>query len=350
MGSFIYNGFVSNLPIREGEEVVMFIGIENHAYNFYNDTCHMGLCGKGVTPVTLPIFGTANDYGFIETPVKDYNYEWLSKIVGNDIIDELWKVRDCIGDTIEDVQKDIKEKEEKGEKLDTCDKESIKTANRYIQFYKKLMNKEKMMFHDSYKDAVVYMVERRDVYDMFIEADSKYPYIYGFHEKEEADELKDMLTDTLKVMDEYFKVHSYNVQTPFSFESRDTIDRLEIEIECGIIKDQKDIDAARAVVEFAKILDKRSPLSHISLTFDERMKFMASYMWRKGDEIFDWWKSFDETLGWMHFNRTMADIYATYDKSTYGGQWPNFRKIIGLNKGYADLMRKSKKEYDERYS
>ena len=36
MGSFIYNGFASNLPVEHGEDAVMFICIENNEYRCHN--------------------------------------------------------------------------------------------------------------------------------------------------------------------------------------------------------------------------------------------------------------------------------------------------------------------------
>lgn len=354
MGSFIYNGFASNLPIRYGEEAVMFIGVENLEYR--PDVCYIGVCGKRIYPIALPIFGKMGDYGVIEEPVKDYNYNWLSDIVGNDLLKELDEVRDCLGDTFKETQENIKKYEEEIQRYAEANsnydcafqKNSIKTANRYLELYKKLMGKP--CVYNQLSDAIVYMVERRDVYDMFIEADGKQPYMYGFHEKKEAQEIESLLRDTLYVMDKYHQISPYNHDTPFSFDCNDSSYRLDMRFIEKNADTQEQKDAIDAYLNDEKVkafMNCRAPLSYNAITFNERMNMMHTYLYRPKDKWFDWNQVFKETCDWIHFNRTLADVYGVYDKSIYGGQWANYKKIIAMHSSFAKLMRESKKDLND---
>ena len=173
MGSFIYNGFASNLPVEYGDDAVMFICIENNEYRCHNDHCHIGIGGKNVLPVALPIFGKADDYGFIEEPVMDYNYKWLCKLVGGDILELLKEVKHYHGNTIEEVREDIKEKEEEKEKGQYYCKDLLEQAYKYIDLHDKLVGK----LFGTY-DAIVCALERKAIMQRLGQGDWQ---IFGAH-------------------------------------------------------------------------------------------------------------------------------------------------------------------------
>lgn len=83
MGCFNKMGFYSHLPITYGDDIVMFICVDNtHSYesdanSIYIDTFY--------SPYCLPIYGKYNDYGFIEDIVKDANTNLLEKRFGQTI-------------------------------------------------------------------------------------------------------------------------------------------------------------------------------------------------------------------------------------------------------------------------
>ena len=81
MGCFNKIGFHSKLPIRYGDEIVMFICISDGCFN--DDTpCYFN---DFLEPIYLPIFGTYNDYGSIEGIVRNNAIEVLEKALGSDI-------------------------------------------------------------------------------------------------------------------------------------------------------------------------------------------------------------------------------------------------------------------------
>lgn len=81
MGCFNKIGFHSKLPIRYGDEIVMFICFSNGRIN--DDTpCYFNTF---LEPIYLPIFGTYNDYGSIENIVRNNSIEALENALGADI-------------------------------------------------------------------------------------------------------------------------------------------------------------------------------------------------------------------------------------------------------------------------
>ena len=339
MGSFIYNGFASNLPVEYGDDAVMFLCIENNEYRCHNDHCHIGIDGKNVLPVALPIFGKADDYGFIEEPVRDYNYEWLCKIVDGDILENLKKVRHYIGKTIGEVNETLKKYEEK-EKKYSCDDELNVQAKKYIELHDKLVGK---LF--GHYDAIVWGLERRDVYELFIRMDFEKPFMYGFHEKEEAVQIEPLLNKLIPIIEKASELQ-YITTSPFAFEARETELHLSSSLKVGIF--DKDEEQKKKVEEFLNIIsEEKEDLAHISMVADVRLKILKAYLHRKKEDAFDWSQYIPGTCNFVHFNRTLADTYGCYDKSIYGGQWPNFKKVIALHSEYAKIMRAQKKKSDD---
>lgn len=81
MGCFNKIGFYSKLPIKYGDEIVMFICISDGRMN--DDTpCYFNTF---LEPIYLPIFGTYNDYGGIENIVRNNAIEALENALGDDI-------------------------------------------------------------------------------------------------------------------------------------------------------------------------------------------------------------------------------------------------------------------------
>ena len=343
MGSFIYNGFASNLPVERGDDAVMFICIENNEYRCHNDKCHIGLNGKNVLPIALPVFGKADDYGFIEEPVRDYNYEWLCKLVGGDILELLKEVEHYHGNTIEEVREDIKEKEEEKEKGKYYCKDILEQAYKYIELHDKLVGK----LFGTY-DAIVCALERKDVYDMFIRMDFEKPYMYGFHEKEEAKQIEPVLEHLIPIIEKISENSSTTV-SPWSLDLDEYARRIEIEIEVGIYKDEEDKKKAREIIDIInKENDNDLNIAHISIMSDVKDSMLKVYNFKPvTNAYFDWKQYTKEICDFMHFNRTLADIWGSYDKSTYGGQFPNYRKIIAVNSEYAKIMRVQKKKSDD---
>ena len=75
MGSYYSNGFISKLPISEGDECFGIIGIYN-PQRLGNRTSGVG---EVITPICLPIFGSYDGYGSLTNITRDKNVEVLEK-------------------------------------------------------------------------------------------------------------------------------------------------------------------------------------------------------------------------------------------------------------------------------
>lgn len=112
MGCFNKTGFFSHLPIRYGDEIVLFVFADN-SKACKRSSCPIGITGGGLTPICPPFFGKYNDYGGIEDVVDDPNHKYFTKLVGMpvdkfcDIIHDLsgWTIKD-FRDGIEKYTKD----------------------------------------------------------------------------------------------------------------------------------------------------------------------------------------------------------------------------------------------------
>ena len=67
MGCFNKVGFYSNLPIKCGDDIVYFICA---TFGKLTDNTY---CNDMIEPICLPIFGKYNDYGSIDTIIRDKN-------------------------------------------------------------------------------------------------------------------------------------------------------------------------------------------------------------------------------------------------------------------------------------
>lgn len=75
MGCYNLKGFMSNITIGYGDDVVMFLAMYTpSAEKFY-------VCDEAC-PIALPIYGKYNDYGGLEDIVRDDNVKWLEENVG----------------------------------------------------------------------------------------------------------------------------------------------------------------------------------------------------------------------------------------------------------------------------
>ena len=81
MGCFSINGYVSHLPIVEGDKCFAMIGIFDK--NILSDD----ICDRSnpFIPIALPIFGEYNDYGYLENVVRDKNVEVIEKFFDKSI-------------------------------------------------------------------------------------------------------------------------------------------------------------------------------------------------------------------------------------------------------------------------
>ena len=85
MGCFNKMGFYSHLPITAGDEIMLFICINNSKQ--YDIDVNMTISDSMFTPICLPICGKYDEYGKIEEIVKDANVKLFEKKIGREITD-----------------------------------------------------------------------------------------------------------------------------------------------------------------------------------------------------------------------------------------------------------------------
>lgn len=99
MGCFNLKGFMSDITIGYGDEVVLFLALyKPRAEKFY-------VCDEAI-PIALPIYGKYDEYGGLEDIVYDDNVKWLEKNVGKieDIISAIEETQAEYHSTIGDCE------------------------------------------------------------------------------------------------------------------------------------------------------------------------------------------------------------------------------------------------------
>lgn len=132
MGCFNKMGFYSHLPITAGDEIVMFICVDNTQSNKGNN--NPIYIDEFYAPFCLPIYGTYDEYGFIENIVKDANTDLLEKKFGKSVEDILRLIYDY----------------ESGYPTDIAEK--------YVHMFKDTIEKDKV-------PTLILTMERKDVFD-----------------------------------------------------------------------------------------------------------------------------------------------------------------------------------------
>lgn len=142
MGCFNKMGFYSHLPITAGDEIVMFICVDNTQSNKSNN--NPIYIDEFYAPFCLPIYGTYDEYGFIENIVKDANTDLLEKKFGKSVEDILRLIYDY----------------ESGYPTDIAEK--------YVHMFKDVIEKDKV-------PTLILTMERKDVFDAMVKLSDK-PY------------------------------------------------------------------------------------------------------------------------------------------------------------------------------
>ena len=89
MGCFNNHGFYSRLPIEYKDEIVL---IPCYFCGNKPKTLSTSVIAGLLKPLSFPLFGTYNDYGFIENVKEDFNTQALIKAFGVSNLKELLKL------------------------------------------------------------------------------------------------------------------------------------------------------------------------------------------------------------------------------------------------------------------
>lgn len=99
MGCFNNHGFYSHLPIEHGDDIVL-IPCYYLDYSGKTPEClSPSTIGGTLLPLSFPLFGKYNDYGFIEDVEENFNTDALIKTFGVDNIIGLLETIECLGRT-----------------------------------------------------------------------------------------------------------------------------------------------------------------------------------------------------------------------------------------------------------
>lgn len=144
MGCFNLKGFLSRVSIRCGDEVVFMIGLAKHT-----GTQHFYTMGN-IVPISLPVYGTYDDYGGIENVEDTPSKRWLEENIGKieDIVDA---VRECMCEWMSSV------------------KACMESDNKYHPMEKVRYVYDNLLKHGvTENDNLCVLMEHREVYEKWV--------------------------------------------------------------------------------------------------------------------------------------------------------------------------------------
>lgn len=147
MGCFNVMGFHTHLPVIDGNDIVLLLGVypEYENRNVRRDFVDFAP-GNDFTPIALPIFGKYDDYGSIEDIERDANVESIEKYFGL----EIKKIIDLVDDDMI------------GRHMNDKDTEA------YNQMCEKIYNLQPtnwLKSEFSHKYQIVFIIDHRFMYD-----------------------------------------------------------------------------------------------------------------------------------------------------------------------------------------
>lgn len=178
MGCFNRTGFISHLPISYQDEIVVFLLADTSRIDYINSIpCYPN--SSGYTPLSIPFFGTYDDYGSIEDVRDDFNSRYFQKKVGKSLeeVCQLLLCRNNVGATYRNIVSTLKKLNEPsyneyGKERDIKEFEELKEIYEKIldidQNYKKIAEEnseadwECSQFIDS---TITFTMELKSVYD-----------------------------------------------------------------------------------------------------------------------------------------------------------------------------------------
>ena len=214
MGCYIINGFASNLPIFEDDDIVAIVCANTRKYDAVDP--HPCMIDSYMTPLFAPFFGKYDDFGGIKDIKEDYNYSVFKKRFGMTLeefnginkcrsISEIAEMKEVskLSSDITSYEYDLLEKEEKILHV-IVDSISKRHPGHAIEYDK--------MHDDNIRFFVIY--ERLDVYEKFIKFVQK-PEFYENYNYYNSDVITESYDSTFDYMKKIFNTNtfSFNVYT-----------------------------------------------------------------------------------------------------------------------------------------
>ena len=348
MGCFNRTGFISHLPIKYGDEIVVFLMADTSKILGVSPL-PISITGGGYTPLCLPFFGTYDDYGSIENVVNDFNAQYFQNTVGISIESFLKKLFDCegmslnkIADKIEELENKTFEEFTKKEIIEWEKKhnmEEISYLREMSEYFKRILNikieglgKEELKLfvnyqkQEFYDSSIVFTMEHKSVYDKMAELGRSHFYEdFWKTPKYTIEETFDNTNKFIQIVGE--KMKDVN---PFTFGLY--LSRLITKI--------ADIDEKND-----DIFDPISWFSYYTLLNDTVYCGTLDYRLYFGCQQ-DISEMKDDAIKYAYFLRTMRHMCVVFALSPYHNQTIDYTRIVPLYQFMSDFITKEKEKYD----
>lgn len=161
MGCFNNHGFYSRLPIEYKDEIVL---IPCYYCGDRPETLPTSVIAGLLKPLSFPLFGTYNDYGFIENVKEDFNTRALIKAFGVSNLEELLELLHLTNNVrVDSTYMELK-------------KASIGSNSNYAKDSKIIVDlMERLNTYNPFAtftqpySRLTFVIERKDIYDKIIE-------------------------------------------------------------------------------------------------------------------------------------------------------------------------------------
>lgn len=292
MGCFNKIGFISHLPITEGDDIVFFICAD--LFGFHTD--ETPISPGTMSPLFLPIKGKYNDYGGIDDICHDDNVAYIESLFGISIQRLIDAIHRNGGHPLEYMEKELSDdKLEMFKTINDDYRNALKVLCEHISFYS----------IDSKKLYLCTTMEHLSVYELI---SSKYKW-------EDFTQVYDEVITDLVGMDCLTKVNIFDAHHS-TFGMRKEFDALAQQMQEGKELNEKKVKSA---IE--------SSLNEIKITcalakIESRSPFRDTWVGLKGYNCggFNWEVNKNAVIECSSFVRGMILLGLCFQSSTYGNQ------------------------------
>lgn len=319
MGCFNKVGFISHLPITEGDDIVLFICAD--LFGFHTD--ETPISPGSMSPLFLPIKGKYDDYGGITDVTHDNNVTYIESLFGLPI-----------ERIIDVIQRDggIPLKQMEIERSDDSTAQFKELNDDYRNMLKLLTENIQFYSIDSKKLYLTTTMEHLSVYHKIAES-----YVSDDFSKAYEESLL-----MLKELDCITKVNPFDMHRS-SLTMRTELNTLSQQLQKG---EELDKELLKKISESSLTQLK---LDRILLNVDIRNPFRETWVGMKGYNClgFDWDANKDDVFKCVSFVRGMRLLGLCFYPSTYGNQAidEELREIKNLYSHFLEIIDKKIEKY-----
>lgn len=200
MGCFNKTAFYSHLPITYGDEIILFIFIDE-TKEYRHDDCPIGVCGGGLTPIAPPFFGSYDDYGGIENVDDDVNHKLFTEKFKMPLTEFVGILKDLSGITVGNLKGLIAELKNGTLSKNEYHHMTVEDLEKLLSLYE--------AFNMSDNFSMVMGMEHKAIYDEMVELGKK-TYQDSFFTKrmtfeESFQKTAELFNDFISVGGDFFK-------------------------------------------------------------------------------------------------------------------------------------------------